>query len=748
MSNRRLLILPSAFLLLLLSPPGQAVDDPLTQPAPERPSVALVLGGGGAHAVAHLGVLRELERQRIPIDLIVGNGFGGLIGGLYASGMTVDEIEELLTETDWLDIFNPDTKREDLSFRRKQDDDDFLIKYRVGIKDGQAQLPTALIPNDKLGFLLQKVTAGTKGVTSFDDLPVPFRAMAMDLVTGELVALDSGGLDRAILATLTPPGTLPPVKIDERVFVSGALLNNLPVDAARDQGADIIIVVDVGVFTVEANDLNSVFAVVGQVAHLAQQENSRRSITQMRTTDILISPQVGPYAETDFSAIKARIEPGESAVAAAAPRLAALSLSDGDFEAMVDRRNRRKTSVPVIQAVRLSNQSNISDDVIRAQIHQPLDAPLDKGMLEEDLRAVYGLGAFSTVEFQLLEEAAGKTLVIHTIEDAAARKFWRFGVSLEDDFEGNNSYTGSASFTWTQINRLNAEWRSVMRIGDQQELSTEFFQPVVASGDWFVSTSVGYIERNVNVFEEEQIISQARVDEIIGNVSVGRMIGNVGQVSVGLLRGRGESRINIGTDAPSLEFDLGGMTAAALFDSYDNIFFPKRGGTAALVWQGQRESMGSSVDVDILLGRASIVKSRGTHSLLMGFSVQSQLNEVDGVENLLSTGGLFNLSGFARDSLSGRHTGVARGIYYRQIRSNPLRGFLEASLYLGGSVEVGGAWQNSDDISLSNSIFAGSLFIGMDTFIGPGILGRWPGRGRPLGAVPVHRPAELAAHFS
>jgi NTE family protein len=303
MSNRHLLILPSAFLLMLLSPPGQAVDDPVTKPAPERPSVALVLGGGGAHAVAHLGVLRELERQSIPIDLIVGNGFGGLIGGLYASGMTVDEIETLLAETDWQDIFNPDTKREDLSFRRKQDDDDFLIKYRVGIKDGQAQLPTALIPNDKLGFLLQKVTARTKGVTSFDDLPVPFRAMAMDLVTGELVALDSGGLDRAMLATLTPPGTLPPVKIDERVFVSGALLNNLPVDVARDQGAGVIIVVDVGVFTVEANDLNSVFAVVGQVAHLAQQENSRRSLVQMRATDILISPQIGPYAETDFSAI-------------------------------------------------------------------------------------------------------------------------------------------------------------------------------------------------------------------------------------------------------------------------------------------------------------------------------------------------------------------------------------------------------------------------------------------------------------
>jgi len=709
----------SVFLLMLSSAVGQTADVPDAKSVTTRPSVALVLGGGGAHAVAHLGVLKELERQHIPVDLIVGTGFGGLIGGLYASGMTVNEIEALLSETDWVDIFNPDTKREDLSFRRKQDDDDFLIKYRVGIKNGQAQLPTALIPNEKLSFLLQKVTANTKGTKNFDELPVPFRAMAMDLVTGELVALDSGGLDRAMLATITAPGTLPPVEIDERVFVSGGLMNNLPVDVARDLGADIIVVVDVGVFTVKQDDLSSVFAVVGQVAHLAQRENSRRSIERMRATDILISPTVGPNDETDFNNLSVRIESGELAAIETAPRLAALSLSKSDFETLVEQRDRRRNTVPVIRAVQLNNQSNISNAVIRAQIHQPVDKPLDKAMLEEDLRAVYALGAFNTVEFQLLEQVDGKTLVIRTIEDAAARKFWRFGVSLEDDFEGSNSYTGSASFTWTQINRLNAEWRSVMRIGDRQQLSTEFYQPVVASGNWFVATSVGYLERNVNVFDEEQIITQSRVDEIIADVSVGHVIGNIGQVSVGLLRGRGKSKINIGNDAPSVDFDLGGLTAAARFDSYDNIFFPKRGGTAALVWQGQRESLGSSLDVDILLGNASMVHTWGAHSLLTGFNVQTQLNEVEGVQNLLSTGGLFNLSGFSRDSLSGRHTGVLRSVYYRQIHSNPLRGFLEASLYVGGSLEAGNAWQNSDDITLTNSIFAGSLFIGMDTFIGP-----------------------------
>ena len=169
-----------------------------------------------------------------------------VLGGLYASGMTLAEIQDFLFETDWPDIFDPDTRRKDLSFRRKRDDDDFLIKYRVGIKDGHAQLPTALVPNGKLARLLQSTLAHTKGVKSFDQLPIPFRTVTMDLLSGEEVVLDSGSLDRAILATLTSPGTLPPVEIDDRLLITGSLLNNIPIDVAREWGADVVIVVDLG----------------------------------------------------------------------------------------------------------------------------------------------------------------------------------------------------------------------------------------------------------------------------------------------------------------------------------------------------------------------------------------------------------------------------------------------------------------------------------------------------------------------
>ena len=685
----------------------------------ERPRVAVVLGGGGAHAVAHLGILQELERQRVPIDLIVGTGMGGFIGGLYASGMTLVEIQDFMLDTDWPDVFDPDTRREDLSFRRKRDDEDFLIKYRVGIKDGQAQLPTALVPNEKLARLLQSTLAHTKGIKSFDQLPIPFRAISMDLISGEEVVLASDSLDRAILATLSAPGTLPPVEIDDRLLITGSLLNNIPVDVARELGADIVIVADIGPYTRAAEDLNSVFAIVDQVGHLLQQRNSAASLSMLRDTDIVIRPAVGPAKETDFSALGEHLALGAEAVAAVSESLSAIRLSGVQYERFASERVSKRTLDPVITAIELSNDSSVDDALILAQLGQSLNAPLDKERLDADMRKIYGIGAFSSVDFGLRPEGKDAVLELHTVENRTGHRFWRFGISLQDDLEGNSAYTGSASLTWTQLNSLGAEWRSVFRIGEQQQVSTEFYQPVDRLGRYFVSVGGGFVERNVNIFSSDDISGQTRVRELTGILSVGRVFGNSGEFRIGYLRGTGTTRSNIGSGIPTVDFDIGGISAVASYDTYDNVYFPKNGARAALTWVGQRQSQGSSLDVDILTGRLATVRTWGSHSLLGGFDFATQLDDVAGAQNLLSTGGLFTLSGFQRDELSGRHTAVGRLIYYRQIRSNPLRGLLDASLYYGASLEMGNAWQNSSDISFSDSLLAGALFVGADTFIGP-----------------------------
>lgn len=685
----------------------------------ERPSVAVVFGGGGAHAIAHVGILEELERQRVPIDLVVGTGIGGVIGGLYASGMAPAEIREFFMTTDWEDIFNPDTRREDLSFRRKRDDEDFLIKYRVGIKDGTAQLPAAVVPNEKLARLLQATVAGTKGINDFDDLPVPFRAVAMDLVSGEEVILDSGSLDRAMLATLSAPGILPPVVVNGRSLVTGSIINNLPVDVARTRGADVIIVVNIGAYTRSADELNSVFRIVEQVGHLVQRHNSEARIASLRESDIVLEPAVTLAGETDYSAREIYIEEGARAVLAVSDLLDEISMSESAYAGLQAGRVARRTAEPLITAIELVNESEVDDALILAMLRQPINSPLDQEQLEADMRRIFGLGAFSSVDFSLLPQGENAVLRLRTLENRTGNRFWRFGISMQDDLAGNSAYTASASMTWTQLNRLGGEWRSVFRVGERQQAYTEFYQPIDKLGRYFISASGGFFERNVNRIENGDITSQARVQELVGSLNFGRIIGNSSQIRVGMLRGRGKTRSNIGTTFPSVDFDIGGFASSFDYDTYDNVYFPQHGTRAGLSWTAQRESFGSSIDADIAGGLIASVRSWGEHNLLGALEVETQLNNVPGAHNLVQTGGLFHLSGYQRDELSGRHAAVGRVIYYQRIRSNPLRGLLDATLYTGASLELGNAWQSSRDISLSNTITAGALFIGADTFIGP-----------------------------
>ena len=685
----------------------------------DRARVVVVLGGGGAHAVANLGILEELERQHVQIDAVVGTGLGGLIGGLYAAGMTTAEIREFFFTTDWPDIFNPDTRREDLSFRRKADDQDFLIKYRVGIKDGQAQLPAALAPNGKLAQLLRSSVAHTKGIKDFNNLPLQFRAVSMDLLTGEQVILDSGSLDLAMLATVTTPGTLPPVQVDGRYLVSGSMLNNLPVDVARDLGADVIIVADVGPYLRTAEELNSVFGIVGQVTHILQRQNSTASLATLRDSDIVVRPSSVPAGETDFSGLMKRIEQGADSVRAVADRLAAIRVSETRYRESLAARQIKRAVEPIVSDVVLINDSSVDDALILAQLSQPLNAPLDKEQLDVDMRKIYGIGAFSIVDFDLQQVGETAVLELRTIESRAGNRFWRFGLSMQDDLEGNSAYTGSASFTWTQVNRLGAEWRSVLRIGEIQQATTEFYQPVDSLGRYFVSALASFDERNKNVFENGAITDQFRVRRILGQLAAGRIFGNSAEIRAGAVFGRGTTRSNIGSPVPSSEFDIAGLTASASYDTLDNIYFPSRGTRATVGWTGMRDSLGATTDIDVVTGTIGTAKSWNAHTLIGSIRLQTQLEEVSGVENLLTTGGLFNLSGYQRDELSGRHTAVGRVIYYRRIHSNPIRGLLNASLYAGGSLELGNAWQDSDDVKLSNALFAGSLFLGADTFIGP-----------------------------
>ena len=195
-----------------------------------------MLSGGGARGAAHIGVLKVLDELRIPIDAIAGTSMGAVVGGLYASGFSAHDIERIVSTLNWQDAFRDRPPRAELTFRRKQEDQNFLVKFPLGLRSRRFLLPKGLIQGQKLNQTLRKLTLPVARITDFDELPTPFRAVATDLETGEAVVMGDGDLTSAMRASLSAPGVFSPVEREGRLLVDGGLSENLPIDVARADG--------------------------------------------------------------------------------------------------------------------------------------------------------------------------------------------------------------------------------------------------------------------------------------------------------------------------------------------------------------------------------------------------------------------------------------------------------------------------------------------------------------------------------
>ena len=259
------------------------------QAATPRPRVGLALGGGAARGIAHVGVLEWLEEHHIPVDVVVGTSMGGLIGGAYASGMSPAEIRKLLGRPDWDLMFLGEVPYQQRDLRRREDRRIYPMRVEFGLKGG-FKLPPGLDSGQQVSFLLQRIALPYYGVASFDELPTPFRCVATDMEKGEPVVLGNGSLSRAMRATMSLPTAFAPVVIDGRLLADGGILNNVPVDVARAQGADVVIAVNVGSAPHTREQMMSLFGMLGQTLDVAMSDSSRAIA---KTADVLVQPPSG-----------------------------------------------------------------------------------------------------------------------------------------------------------------------------------------------------------------------------------------------------------------------------------------------------------------------------------------------------------------------------------------------------------------------------------------------------------------------
>src|SRR5436309_3381855 len=394
--------------------PAAAAPAFVAPPGPARARFGLALSGGGARGLAHIGVLKVLEELRVPIDVIAGTSIGAVVGGLYASGMSPDEIAREMERVDWVSLFDDRPPRPDLPYRRKQDDSSAFFDLELGLKSGRILLPRGLIAGQKIGFLFKSLTARAASIDDFDRLPIPFRAVATDLADGSMVVLSRGDLADALRASMSLPSTLAPAEIGGRHLVDGGLVRNLPVDVARDAGADLVIAVDVSTPFDPVESLKTLADVTRQVADMLTQDNITK---QAVSADVLIRPDLAAVSATDFAAGAEALRRGEEATRAQADVLRRYSLPPDAFEAHLREVRGAPAALPTrIDSVRIEGASRVDRRIVERRIRTRSGSTLDLGLLQADLSRLYGLGDFEKVDYRLSRTDGGADLLIHVEE--------------------------------------------------------------------------------------------------------------------------------------------------------------------------------------------------------------------------------------------------------------------------------------------------------------------------------------------
>ena len=687
-----------------------------------RPRIGLVLSGGGARGAAHVGVIRALEQLRIPIDAVAGTSMGAMVGGLYAAGLGGEEIERVFRELDWEEAIRDRAPRRDLAYRRKQDDRNILAKGAVGVRGATGvELPLGLVQGQKITQVLRGATARVADVQDFDDLPTPFRALATDLETGEPVVLAKGDLVTVLRASMSAPGVLTPVELDGRLLVDGGLVDNLPVELARSMGVDRLIVVDVSFPLARRDDFDSAFDIANQMIGIMVRQGTRQSKTALQPGDVLIEPDLGHMTSLDFDRVPLVLEMGRTATLEASQRLEALALPPAEYERHVADRARDRDPTLRIAFVRPSARSQDEAPRVEAVFGDLVGRKLDSPELQRRLATQYRLDQFESVDYRVVGAGDERGIEVDLRRKSWGPAFLRLGVGVENDYEGGATANAAAQLRLTALNALDAELTTDLQVGEEPLLAMEFYQPVSLRLPVFVAPALRYETQVLQlVTEDGQRVARYRVRDTDVSFAVGAELSNWGEVRAGVRRGDGSSRILVGDPAlPSGDHDLGGAFVQFGYDRLDSAYFPTSGQAFRTYWLADRESLGSSVDADVVHASWQFARSRGRYSFVWSMDAGSALDDVvASPQELFTLGGLFEISGLAPDALAGTQYGIARGLLYRRI-SRGGTGFFEFPAYLGVSVEAGNVWQTRDDVDWGDLETGGSLFLGAESPFGP-----------------------------
>ncbi len=684
-----------------------------------RPTVGLVLSGGGARGAAHIGVIEALEEMNVPIDLIVGTSMGAVIGGLYASGVPIEVIKHDFCELNWQSLFKHAIKRKNLYFRRKLDDDIFVAKNFIGMTNRKIHFSYGLTSGQNLYEIFKSYTIELEPLPSFGYLPIPFKAVSTDLLTGQIVALESGDLALAMLASMAVPGIISPVQVNDFMLVDGGVSNNLPIQIAKEMGAEVIIVVNVTSPLFQKSQIHDLTTVLGQLSNILTNNNIRESESQLTTEDIVIIPKLRNISTTNFDRFKDAIEPGKIAAYEMQDRL--LPLAEKNYVPL--------SSVPyIIAPLRILNVSVYTNHAFCRKTYS------DYLRLESDLVTVYdinhhidklyGLNIFDKVYYGIQTENGYPELEVMPHLKPKRTFLFQESLLLQSDFRDDSQFSFVLGITNPRVNQLLGEWRVIGAVGTNLGFLAEIYQPIEPSLSLYINPYLYFNREPLFIFYNFEEVARFVDNTYVAGLNIGYNFSNWGRLYGFFNLNYQDYELIVSNPPLTSGFERQYITGGTVeWDLLDNLYFPHHGFKGEASLYSSRAYFTQDPHYSQFTYKSLAACSTGKHTWVLHARYDHTLSGEPNFISQFTLGGLFQLTGLQDEELMGQNAILGSLIYFyelKKIEFIPNRPF---PIYIGGSFEAGNVWGDSNLPSPHSPVYVNSLFIGTNTIIGPVYLG-------------------------
>ena len=695
----------------------QAQQSAQNQPGTSRPKIGIALEGGGALGLAHIGVLQWFEDHHIPIDYLAGTSMGGLVGGLYATGKSPQELQELVKEQKWDIIIGGQIPYEDLSYRRKEDLRAIQNSIKLGLKHGLST-PSGLNSGSEITLLIDRETLAYPKLDSFDSLPIPFRCVATDLVSGKEVVFSNGSLQQALRATMSIPGVFSPVRDGEKIYVDGGLVGNLPTDVVRKMGADIVVAIHLEVAPGNPKEIQSLFSVLGRSVDVVVLENELRG---MKGADIVVTVELQKYNSFQYDRANAIIQEGTQAAEGKKQVLLPFAISDTQWNAYVAAKNARvRTDVPAPQFVKVEGTSPQAARQIETFLQRLVGHPVDNAEINQLLTRLTGIGKYASADYRVTSRDSQTGLLVTVHEYSYAPPILQLGFGIDGSESDDVTFTQLARITLMDVWGYRSEWRTDVQLGNTYGVQTELYRPFTTTSKWFFAPRGEATDASFKIFHKStpEAIYRLYRDDV--GIDIGYGFSRFTEVRAGYEVGYFDPNLRLGTALiPPNNGRFGDMRLRFLTDHRDDFITPRRGYSAQATFRWYDTNPGARDPFPVMEAQAEyfvpITKPGSIFIVAQGGSTFGS-NSIGAPQFFL--GGPSRLSAYGTNELFGNQYYYFRAGYLHEILTLPP--FVGRNVYVIGAYEFGKMYDDPTASKLPNDAAVGFL---AETAVGPLFIG-------------------------